>query len=84
MKNSYFEDQFDLDGQGHQFRSHQDMYDVDLVDQKKSSNLKGKFKMVQSYQIHRELDKHLNFLDKFDLEGQGQFSCNGKIPYGSI
>ena len=27
--------------------------------------------MVQSYQIHRELHKHLNFHDKFDLEGQG-------------
>ena len=28
--------------------------------------------MFQSYQIHRVLDKHLNFHDKFDLEGQGQ------------
>ena len=28
--------------------------------------------MVQSYQIHRELHKHLNFYDKFDNEGQGQ------------
>ena len=27
--------------------------------------------MVQSYPIHRELHKHLNFHDKFDLEGQG-------------
>ena len=28
--------------------------------------------MIQSYQIHRELHKHLNFYDKFDNEGQGQ------------
>ena len=28
--------------------------------------------MFKSNHIHRELHKHLNFHDKFDLEGQGQ------------
>ena len=28
--------------------------------------------MVKSNHIHRKLHKHLNFLDKLDLEGQGQ------------
>ena len=28
--------------------------------------------MVESYQIQRELHKHFNFHDKFDVEVQGQ------------
>ena len=42
--------------------------------EKHSSILKVKFKWFKSYHIHRELHKHLNVHDKFDLKGQ-VFKC---------
>ena len=46
------------------------MYDVD--DENKSSGLKGKFEMVKKLSHSQGITQHLNFHDKFDLEGQGQ------------
>ena len=46
-----------------------DMYDVD--DPNRVQVWRVKYSTwFKSYHIHRELHKHLNFHDQFDLEGQ--------------
>ena len=47
-----------------------DMYDVD--DQNRVKVWRANSKWFKSNHINRELHKHLNFHDKFDLEGQGK------------
>ena len=47
-----------------------DMHDVD--DENRVQVWRVNSEWFKSNHIHRELHKHLNFHDKFDLEGQGQ------------
>ena len=55
---------------GNSFKFILDMHDVD--DQNRVQVGRVNSKWFKSNHIHRELHKHLNFHDKFDLDGQGQ------------